>query len=50
MHLKPVETGAAAGRFVPVTSGLKDGDRVVTAGENSLEEGQKIKIEDEASL
>lgn len=50
VHLKPVETGAAAGRFVPVTSGLKDGDRVVTAGVNSLEEGQKIKIEDEASL
>lgn len=50
VHLKPVETGAAAGRLVPVTSGLKEGDRVVTAGVNSLEEGQKIKIEDEASL
>lgn len=50
VHLVPVETGAAAGRAVPVTGGLKDGDRVVTAGVNSLEEGQKIKIEDGASL
>lgn len=50
VRLAPVETGAAAGRFLPVTSGLKEGDRVVTAGVNSLEEGQKIKIEDEASL
>ena len=50
VHLAPVETGAAVGRYLPVASGLKDGDRVVTAGVNSLEEGQKIKIEDEASL
>lgn len=50
VHLAPVETGAAAGRYLPVSSGLKDGDRVVTAGVNSLEEGQKVKIEDEASL
>ena len=50
VRLAPVETGTAAGRYLPVTSGLKEGDRVVTAGVNSLEEGQKIKIEDEASL
>ncbi len=50
VHLAPIETGAAIGRSLPVTSGLKQGDRVVTAGVNSLEEGQKIKIEDEASL
>lgn len=50
VHLAPIETGAAVGRNLPVPSGLKEGDRVVTAGVNSLEEGQKIKIEDEASL
>ena len=50
VHLAPIGTGTAVGRYFPVTSGLKDGDRVVTAGVNSLEEGQKIKIEDEASL
>ena len=50
VRLVPVETGAAVGRAVPVTGGIKDGDRVVTAGVNSLEEGQKIKIEDGASL
>jgi RND family efflux transporter MFP subunit len=50
VHLTPVETGVAAGRYLPVASGLKEGDRVVTAGVNSLEEGQKVKIEDEASL
>lgn len=50
VHLAPIETGAAVGRYLPVPSGLKEGDRVVTAGVNSLEEGQKIKIEDEASL
>ena len=50
VRLTAVETGAAIGRFLPVTSGLKEGERIVTAGVNSLEEGQKIKIEDEASL
>ncbi len=50
VHLVPVETGATAGRTLAVTDGLKEGDRVVTAGVNSLEEGQKVKIEDEASL
>ncbi len=50
VHLAVIETGAAAGHSVPVAKGLKEGDRVVTAGVNSLEEGQKVKIEDEASL
>ncbi|WP_411035704.1 efflux RND transporter periplasmic adaptor subunit [Shinella sp. BYT-45] len=50
VRLAPIETGAAVGRHLPVASGLKEGDRVVTAGVNSLEEGQKVKIEDEASL
>ena len=50
VHLVPVETGMIAGRSLAVTSGIKEGDRVVTAGVHSLEEGQKVKIEDEASL
>ena len=50
VRLAAVETGAAVGRFLPVTGGLKDGERIVTAGVNSLEEGQKITIEDEANL
>ena len=50
LRLAAIETGAAAGNYVPVTKGLQDGDRVVTAGVHSLEEGQQVKIEDEASL
>ncbi len=50
VRLAAIETGVAAGNYVPVTKGLKDGDRVVTAGVHSLEEGQQVKIEDEASL
>ncbi|HEV7248945.1 MAG TPA: efflux RND transporter periplasmic adaptor subunit [Shinella sp.] len=50
VHLAPIETGAAVGRSLLVLGGLKDGDRVVTAGVNSLEEGQKVRIEDGASL
>lgn len=50
VHLVPIEMGAAANRYLQVSGGLKDGDRVVTAGVNSLEEGQKVRIEDGASL
>ena len=50
VRLAAVETGIPAGRYVPVTKGLKEGDRVVVAGVHSLEEGQQVKIEDEASL
>ena len=50
VRLAPVETGAAVGRYLPVTHGIEAGARIVTAGVNSLQEGQKIKIEDEASL
>ena len=50
VHLAPIEAGAATGRFVQVAGGLKEGDRVVTAGVNSLEEGQKIRIGDGAGL
>lgn len=50
VRLAAIETGPARGGAVPVVKGLKEGDRVVTAGVHSLEEGQKVKIQDEASL
>jgi len=50
VHLVPVETGARSGSSVMVASGIKEGDRVVTAGVHSLEEGQKVKMTDEAGL
>lgn len=50
VHLVPIETGPAVGRALQVADGLKAGDRIATAGVNSLEEGQKIKVEDEAGL
>lgn len=45
---REVEIGADAGGLRPVTSGLKPGERIATAGVHSLEEGQKIKISDGA--
>ena len=50
VRLVAIEAGRVAGRYLQVTGGLKEGDRVVTAGVNSLEEGQKVRIEDGASL
>lgn len=50
VRLAPIEAGSTIGRYLQVASGLKEGDRVVTAGVNSLEEGQKIRIEDGANL
>lgn len=50
VHLVPIETGPVVGRALQVADGLKAGDRIATAGVNSLEEGQKIKVEDEAGL
>jgi RND family efflux transporter MFP subunit len=50
VHLAPIEAGAVIGRSLAVSSGLKEGDRIATAGVNSLEEGQKVRIEDGASL
>ena len=49
VHLAPIEAGADAGRALQVAGGLKAGDRVVTAGVHSLEEGQKVRIEAGAS-
>lgn len=50
VHLVPIGTGLAAGRFIQAASGLKAGDRIATAGVHSLEEGQKIRVEDGAGL
>ena len=49
VHLKPVTTGAETDGGIAVTQGLAAGERVVTAGVNSLEEGQKIRIDGEAA-
>lgn len=42
-----VEVGEAAGDTVPVIQGIDAGTRVVTAGVNSLSDGQKIKLDPE---
>ena len=44
VHRVPVTMGAASGDNVMVTSGLKGGERVVTAGVHFLEEGQQIRL------
>lgn len=43
IHLTPVKTGAYRETDVPVLSGLKAGDWVVSAGVHLLQEGQTIK-------
>lgn len=45
---REVVTGAQAANGIVITSGIEPGLRVVTAGVHSLEDGQKIKVEDEA--
>jgi RND family efflux transporter MFP subunit len=42
---RAVEIGEAASGEVPVVSGLEAGERVVTAGVNSLAEGQQIRLD-----
>ena len=44
---KPVEVADAAGETVRITRGVEAGTRVVTAGVNSLTEGQTIKLDPE---
>lgn len=48
VRLRPVETALSSAHFVQVVSGLSEGERIVTAGVNSLEEGQKVRIDSEA--
>ena len=44
---RPVEVAGEVGQTVRIKSGIDVGTRVVTAGTNSLTEGQKIKIDPE---
>ncbi len=46
VHLRDIETSAAGHNLVLVQSGLAAGDLVVTAGVHSLEEGQKVRVQD----
>lgn len=47
VHLQPVSLGAYAENQVAVTSGLTDGDVVVTAGVQKLFEGQEVRVMDQ---
>jgi RND family efflux transporter MFP subunit len=47
--LREVTASSRDGRIAAVTAGLAPGDRVVTAGVNSLAAGQAVKIPEEAS-
>jgi len=42
---RPIEIGEGADGLVPVVSGLEAGERVVTAGVNSLSQGQQVKLD-----
>jgi multidrug efflux system membrane fusion protein len=44
VKLVPVTIGGAAGNDLVLSSGVKDGQTVVTAGVNLLKQGQKVKI------
>ena len=44
IHRKKVEVGQITGEGLEILKGLKDGDRVVTAGVSLITEGQKVKI------
>lgn len=43
LELRPVAVAAYAGDFAIVASGLKNGERVVTAGVHKLDAGQKVR-------
>jgi len=44
LELRPVTVAAYAGDLAIVADGLKDGERVVTAGVHKLDAGQKVRI------
>jgi hypothetical protein len=48
--LVPVTTGAIHGNDVAITAGLEVGQRVVTAGVNRLEPGQRVALLEEPKL
>ncbi|MDJ0931765.1 efflux RND transporter periplasmic adaptor subunit [Breoghania sp.] len=47
VHRRKVEIGSGLGGRSAVRSGLKAGERVVTAGVHSLEEGQKVALSED---
>jgi RND family efflux transporter MFP subunit len=48
VSLRPVEIAGEVGPVIRVSQGIEAGTRVVTAGVNSLTDGQKIKIAEES--
>ena len=44
VHRRAVETGVDGGEWVEITSGLRDGEQVVTSGIDMLAEGTKIRM------
>jgi multidrug efflux system membrane fusion protein len=50
VELVPVTTGELQGNDVAITSGLETGQRVVTAGVNRLEAGQRVALLEDAKL
>ncbi len=47
-HWRPVEVGIESDSLAEARSGLRAGERVVTAGRTSLEEGMRVRTEGEA--
>jgi multidrug efflux pump subunit AcrA (membrane-fusion protein) len=39
-----VEIGAASGTDIAVTSGLVEGDQIITTGANLLKDGQRVEV------
>ena len=50
VELVPVSTGELHGNDVAITAGLETGQRVVTAGVNRLEPGQRVALLEDAKL
>jgi multidrug efflux pump subunit AcrA (membrane-fusion protein) len=44
IHRKMVEVGQITGDGLEILKGLKDGDRVVTAGVSLITDGQRVKF------
>jgi multidrug efflux system membrane fusion protein len=46
VNVRPVKTGAAEGGMTEVTSGLQEGERVITDGVDRIREGSKVEVID----
>ena len=44
VHRREIQTGVDGGGWLEVTNGLRAGDRVVTAGIDTLADGMKIRV------